>query len=198
MAVEYIMKNPSRDVLIDSLLVLLKTRSFAAVSIRDIIENGQMSRSTFYRNFSDKYDMAKLICMDDLAAYQTIYGIDASWQQIVMSILHAMKKRKIFYKRLFADDDGTNIFERALDEIHLQLNARHLDPMAITAYSRILSLWAKEDFKSAPEDVMDKLLYSQPLGEVLTKEEFIRFKTLFMNKTSAIFKEDLRKKDNLP
>ncbi|WP_142293069.1 TetR/AcrR family transcriptional regulator, partial [Staphylococcus aureus] len=43
--------------LMDSFLELLKTKNFSQITVQDLCDRAMVRRSTFYRHYSDKYDL---------------------------------------------------------------------------------------------------------------------------------------------
>ena len=57
----------TKMVLRDSLMELMKTKSILSVSIKDICELADISRSTFYAHYKDQYDLLRQIEEETLA-----------------------------------------------------------------------------------------------------------------------------------
>ena len=57
-------------VLRDSLMELMKTKSILSISIKDICELADISRSTFYAHYKDQYDLLKQIENETLAYFE--------------------------------------------------------------------------------------------------------------------------------
>ena len=47
----------TRDTLGDALMALMHEKPFAEISVQDVLDRGQISRSTFYTHYSDKNDL---------------------------------------------------------------------------------------------------------------------------------------------
>ena len=60
----------TKMVIRDSLMNLMKTKSILSVSIKDICELADISRSTFYAHFKDQYDLLRQIEEDTLAYFE--------------------------------------------------------------------------------------------------------------------------------
>ncbi|BAK98717.1 putative TetR family transcriptional regulator [Oscillibacter valericigenes Sjm18-20] len=46
----------------ESLIHLLGRKSFEQITVQDILEEALINRSTFYKHYSDKYDLAQRLC----------------------------------------------------------------------------------------------------------------------------------------
>jgi len=62
----------TKMVLRDSLVELMKTRSILNISIKDICEIADISRSTFYAHYKDQYDLLQQIEEETLAYFEDI------------------------------------------------------------------------------------------------------------------------------
>jgi AcrR family transcriptional regulator len=60
----------TKMVLRDSLMELMKSRSILSISIKDICELADISRSTFYAHYKDQYDLLKQIEDETLAYFE--------------------------------------------------------------------------------------------------------------------------------
>ena len=60
----------TKMVIRDSLTELMKTRSILRVSIKDICEIADISRSTFYAHYKDQYDLLRQIEEETLAYFE--------------------------------------------------------------------------------------------------------------------------------
>ncbi|KRK39862.1 TetR/AcrR family transcriptional regulator [Loigolactobacillus bifermentans] len=49
----------SRDLLVSALFQLLKTNSFAEITVRQLTQEAQLSRQTFYQIFSNKTEIVQ-------------------------------------------------------------------------------------------------------------------------------------------
>jgi len=56
----------------DSLMELMKTRSILSISIKDICELADISRSTFYAHYKDQYDLLKQTQEETIAWFEDI------------------------------------------------------------------------------------------------------------------------------
>jgi len=60
----------TKKVIRDSLMELMKTKSILSVSIKDMCELADISRSTFYAHYKDQYDLLRQIEEDTLAYFE--------------------------------------------------------------------------------------------------------------------------------
>ena len=62
----------TRMVFKDSLIELMKTKSILNITIKDICELADMSRSTFYAHYNDQYDLLRQIEQETLAYFENM------------------------------------------------------------------------------------------------------------------------------
>ena len=74
--------------------------SFAKVKVADIIAKVGISRMTFYRHYLDKYALLEEICFDDFNLFVQIYGKNAAWKDITISVLNVIRSHGDFYKKI--------------------------------------------------------------------------------------------------
>jgi len=60
----------TRMVLKDSLIELMKLKPILSISIKDICEHADMSRSTFYAHYRDQYDLLRQIEKETLSYFE--------------------------------------------------------------------------------------------------------------------------------
>ncbi|MCL2196016.1 MAG: TetR/AcrR family transcriptional regulator [Treponema sp.] len=65
----------TRMVLQDSLIELMKTKPILSITIKDICELADMSRSTFYAHYSDQYDLLRQIEKETLAYFEDMLNM---------------------------------------------------------------------------------------------------------------------------
>ena len=80
--------------------------SFAKVKVADIIAKAGVSRMTFYRHYPDKYALLEELCFDDFNLFVQIYGRNATWKQVTMSILNVIRDNGVFYQKILEDKEA--------------------------------------------------------------------------------------------
>ena len=77
------MKQSPKVVLANSLEELLKKRSFDNITVGEIADNCGLSRTTFYRQFKDKYDCMNWIYQNRIAMIEAENRSIASWKNLI-------------------------------------------------------------------------------------------------------------------
>ena len=102
-------KDRTKERIAQACLELLNTTSLEAIRTQDIIEKAGVSRSTFYRLFLDKYEVANWIYKKQ--AEEIIQDMPSlkHWKQWTL-VLHAyMREHKAFFRNI-ASYQGQNSF----------------------------------------------------------------------------------------
>lgn len=95
----------AKDIFYASLLELSSKKLLEKISVKDIVENTNLSRQTFYRHFKDKYDLINWslkVILDQLA--DEIQTEGSSHYQVLNKLLNTIKNRKEFFIDAFRMD----------------------------------------------------------------------------------------------
>lgn len=82
-----------------SFLVLMKKHPFDKITIDMIVEEADISRTTFYRYYADKYELASdtyVSILDTILAKEN----GSNWQQLLEEVLTLYSKNKDVYQKL--------------------------------------------------------------------------------------------------
>lgn len=180
-------KNEIKDKIEEGFLSALKKESFAKTKVTEIIKAAGISHQTFYRYYVDKYDLALKITTEIFSAFSIIYGNNATWKEIVISILHSMKNCPILFKRLLADPEGSDIVLNSLLVTSEAFTGGKISEPGIAGWIRILKEWSKTDFKTPIEDVYNQIRQSMSVHDVLTEEEIEKVMTVYENRRLEFF-----------
>lgn len=134
------LKNPedrrarrSRKLLKQSLLELMKEKSFSDISVRDIAEGADMNRGTFYLHYSGTAELLKSVEADLLEELQAL--IDAHMQEtvddgtvrpVLEPLLDFAVSRRETFAVLFAGSE-TSGFIQALQQVICRSGASVVD-----------------------------------------------------------------------
>jgi len=180
-------KNEIKDKIEKGFLSTLKKEPFAKVKVVEIVKAAGISHQTFYRYYVDKYDLALKIATDKFSAFSIIYGSNATWKEIVVSILHSMKNCPILFSRLLADPEGSEIILNSLIAISVIFTGAKSYEPNIAGWIRIFKEWSKNDFKTSIEDVYNQIRRSISVQDVLTEEEIEKVMTVYENRRMEFF-----------
>lgn len=150
--------------IIDALLVLLKSQLLEEIRIVDLVQLAEVSRNSFYRNFSDKDDVLRHYISDVTDKWYESTNTD--------SLLH--RKDPQFFAPLFNHmykyrDAATilirngkmHLLEEEFDRRAIALLDGTEDPWYIAYLSggifKVYRRWAENGYRETPEEIADHL-----------------------------------------
>ena len=152
----------AKESIIEAFLQLISDKSFQNLSVKEIVQKAQISRSTFYLHFTDKYELIEGVRKTLNERFLSFYTQESfvREQPITPYFLceHVFKYRS-FYEIEF--DDAVQI-----RQLSNQL-AKHLlkvfgdqDYAIFASYGTIgyLSFWVRDGFIISPGEAAEKLL----------------------------------------
>lgn len=152
---------------------VLMQKPFSRIKVKDIVDVADVSHMTFYRNFSDKFDLVEQICYDDMMLFTKIYGRNAEWKVITICILNTIKNNAPFYSRILRDDEASVSYMRAMSRVSDELTGSCGSKSTYSAWKETMQNWAKNGFEDSVEDVYLRLVGTMPLHEVFTGEQLL-------------------------
>lgn len=180
-------KNEIKDKIEEGLLITLKKATFAKTKVTEIVKAAGVSHPTFYRYYVDKYDLALKISTEKFSAFSIIYGNNATWKEIVISILHSIKNSPILFKRLLADHEGSDIVLNSIILTSETFTGGKVSEPNIAGWIRIFKEWSKNDFKIPIENVYNQIRQSMSIHDVLTEEEIEKVMVVYENRRMEFF-----------
>ncbi|MBQ0004570.1 MAG: TetR/AcrR family transcriptional regulator C-terminal domain-containing protein [Clostridiales bacterium] len=86
--------------LIQSMLQLVKSRRFSKITVNDICELSHISRKTFYRHYSDKYDLLNDVFLECFFSKIDRNSDDDFWDIFSQICVHVYAEKDFFYHAL--------------------------------------------------------------------------------------------------
>lgn len=163
--------SPTKKKIADAFIEVLTQKPFSSIKVKDIVDVAGVSHMTFYRNFSDKYDLVESICFDDMMLFTKIYGRNAEWKAITVCILNTIQNNASFYSRILRDEEATVSYLRAMNRVSGELTGACGSSTTSAAWKETMQSWARNGFADSVEDVYIKLVGAMPLHEVFTGED---------------------------
>lgn len=161
----------TKDKITNALISLLHKRDFSEIKTIDIIRESRVSHQTFYRLFSDKYQLAEKVCFDMFYHFQLVYGKNASWKDLTLSLLNIIRSNSRFFIHLTSCPDGSEIFRRSLEELSKQLTGDVGSPPVYYIWLCIINEWNEDKFQAPAIEMYKKLCSYLPISEVLSGKE---------------------------
>lgn len=158
---------------------MLKTRPFDSISVMELAEVCNLSRTSFYRHFSDKYAVLARVYKMQL---DEIDLAEDGFADSNLKILKLMAENKKYFRNIFQNDKeewlanhiyqrGCSFFERRIKKA-LGVDTLPEDIMASIRFfnagaNHLWKLWLFSDAKEPPELINNWALQNMP--EVLRK-----------------------------
>lgn len=165
---------------------LLKTTSFATLSVGDIARECGISRNTFYYHFKDKYDLISWIFYTEITS---ILNDDLSldhWRENLLALCRYLQENRDFYLNVL-EFRGQNSFTECLMDFYQGLVGRllfqsnlqfSLSSRQIRTFSRFYAYgitgvildWARNGMTADPEpavNILEKLLSNNTVHQIL-------------------------------
>lgn len=114
-------KKYTRNVLMDSLITLLKIKPISAITVKEICERADINRSTFYAHYKDQLDLLEQIeeeIITDLNMYLNQYNFEQEQEALLMTeklLEYVVSKYEMFQTLLNENADHT--FERRVMDV---------------------------------------------------------------------------------
>ncbi len=165
-------RKTAKELLAESFRELAENRNIDRITVQAIVDNCGYSPATFYRNFSDKYDLIAWDYTQRLSRIMNrIDGREYSWKQTLLDGALFFEKEKQYLANLFLHTSGQESFVRYMTEINHQalkktilafIGKKGLDEMT-EMYVRIYCLgtvnltceWILGKYKAAPDQLAE-------------------------------------------
>lgn len=152
----------AKEAICEAFLELLSERSFQDLSVKEIVQRAQISRSTFYLHFTDKFELMEYVrkTLNDL--FLSFYKQDSLLKDTpstpYLLCRHILKYRS-FYVIEFSNADEIRKLSDQL-AAHLLSAFGDQDYAIFASYGTIgyLSFWVRNDFVISPGEAAEKLL----------------------------------------
>lgn len=174
-------KKSSKDLLFDTFFELSQSKRLNDVTIADILEQSGVSRSTFYRHFTDKYDLMSQFYQEQIASlYQQNYcKSDSAWciqKKVSYETAKLYYANKDYFANILAHEGQNSFTEASINHgIKYYSNLfkkggwEELSPELMFAIeyhciaaTEMLNRWVRSGFQLNPEDYCSLLFKTIP------------------------------------
>jgi AcrR family transcriptional regulator len=149
-----------KDYIVQSLLILMKKKPFASISIKEITEKAGVDRSTYYRNFKSKEDIVRFFVKKVWHEYRLVYDKTTSFKFHLQKLLTCYIK----YKKEFLLIHKHGLTHLILGELNdffkpisgdntLSVEDRYRIYWYAGAIYNTVLLWFSTDMKESPEEL---------------------------------------------
>ncbi|HBM80736.1 MAG: TetR-like C-terminal domain-containing protein [Clostridiales bacterium] len=106
----------------NSFVKILKQKPISKITIKEICEDADINRATFYAHYSDQYDLLHQIennLIDDINRYLNSYGIENKWEvpiEMLEKILEYIKENSELFDMLL-NSNGDIQFQQEITKV---------------------------------------------------------------------------------
>ncbi len=101
----------TRQILIDAVKSLLEKRQFDDITVQNILDEAGVSRKTFYRYFSDKYDLVNTYYNDYIMESVISKSKIQNYYEISLDIFNFIKDNQKYFKNAMSSEKDGNLFD---------------------------------------------------------------------------------------
>ncbi len=114
-------RKTAKEILAESFREVAEHKSIDKISVKDITENCGYSPATFYRQFSDKYDLIAWNYTRELERILTgLNGSKTEWHSALQRAASFFEERKTYLANLFRHTSGLESFINNMQDINYQ------------------------------------------------------------------------------
>lgn len=174
----------SKKAIYNSFYELVKKRDFSEISVQDILDNCGYSRSCFYHNFEDKYNMLTILVQDEAKAYidyfitgflsaKSLGNKEDIYSKAGISAFEFIYSEKDFYETLilgripgqgkdsffkFANDYFIEKASYPIEKKYPDININLYISSMTAIMGSFIEFWVKENFEHSPEYMEEQLM----------------------------------------
>lgn len=108
----------TKDYIAASLIEIMQNKSIKNITIKDIVNNCQLTSTTFYNHFIDKYDLLSWIYKTNIGYYINKMNDSYDWYHAARDSLTYIKDNLNFYRNALINTHGQDSFRNASFDIN--------------------------------------------------------------------------------
>ena len=165
-------QRKTRNAIFQAFTGLLEQKTYSTLTVQEIIDEADISRSTFYAHFETKDELLKAMCtdiFDHVFSHEIMseehhdFSDKDSFQDHITHILCHLQEKQQSIKGIFSGECG-EIFMRYLKEYMYQVFGRQLTDggdipreyrlnHAVSSFAETVHWWLKENGDYTPEEI---------------------------------------------
>jgi len=166
------MQNSTEDVLVEALELVLQKKPIDKVTVKDIVNECNLTRQTFYNHFSDIYELVEWTARQATErALNNVADYD-NWQKGFYDLMLIIRENKIIidntYRSAYRDLMEKHIYEIIYSYIivvvenqatGMAVDQKHKDFIAhfySLAFIALIFEWVKDGMKDDPQEIVDQ------------------------------------------
>lgn len=182
-----IKKPNTKQLIADSIMQLMLTKSIDDISIQEIADNCGISRQTFYNHFPDKYTLVDWIYETEAIDFINLLGKDCTWYDAVLYKLNIIKLNPGFYRRVYRQEWFIKSFTDVTRRLYINAISKNVHgemtkqlkfmiDFYVNACVKKTSDWVLNGLKETPEELVAYFLSCLPdeLKKYLINNEDIK------------------------
>ncbi len=168
-------KQTTKDLLAESLRELTKKMPFERITIKDIVQNCDLSSTTFYHHFSDKYQLVEWIYQMDSRQFVDSISDSFTWKDAALNTVLVFFRELDYYQSFFRSDEGVDnlnmiTYAEAIDTIkklhgteNITEDVRFMLQLYLSGVSHMTVEWILNDHRElSPESFIDLIMEAMP------------------------------------
>jgi len=117
----------TKEIFAKSLQKLSARKSFEKISLKDILNESHLTKTTFYNHFRDKYDMAAWIYSNSAEKIMSkVDGKNYTWRNTLIDWLKYSFENKNFLKNLFLNTSGQDSFINYISNLNIKIMSDYI------------------------------------------------------------------------
>ena len=102
-------KVNTKQLIANSLNNLLKTQSFSSITVMDIVKSCDISRTTFYKYFKDKYELSSWMYIQDIDDYLSQFDNLYAFQDQMLHCFEYLRKKESYLNKILKYDGQNSL-----------------------------------------------------------------------------------------
>jgi len=167
------MTQTTKKALAASLKKLLEKSTIDKITVKDIVEDCEVNRQTFYYHFQDIYALLEWIFLTESAQVIAANKTYATWQQGFLQVFHYVEQNRALVVNAYHSISREHlerylyniVYKLMIDVVNEQaqgMNVPESDKKFIAdfykyAFVGLMLEWIRTGMKEAPEEIIDKL-----------------------------------------
>ena len=166
-------QRKTRKAIFDAFASLLEGKSYSGITVQDIIDQADISRSTFYSHFETKDELLKALCTEifehvfseDLSreASHDFSGAERDLKEEITHMLYHLKDNSRYISRILSCESGDvfmnyfkeyleKVFRIELRKVRTDVPAEYLLNHMVCDFAETVRWWMKNDIYT-PEEI---------------------------------------------
>lgn len=117
-----ISKIETKEIFAESLKKISAKKSFEKITLKEILAESHLTKTTFYNHFRDKYDLAAWIYSTEAEKiFNRVNFIDYSWKNTLIDWIIYSIENKNFLKNLILNTSGQDSFINYVANVNIKI-----------------------------------------------------------------------------